>query len=719
MRSVVPSGFYQDELKELSGGYYFNEFQLKHPIQDFEFDPKHLLEGTTGNCFISISNARWNKVHGMETKWKNGNEQILDHYHKCALIITEEPILKLEDKVVQLIVEDSFEVFTKLATVARHKMTHPVIGITGSVGKSSMRLMLEHLLKDEKSIVATRGNHNTQTGVALYSAKLAKNPDVGILEISLNALNNRGNKSLIVAPDICMITSIGEAHLSTLDSVINIAKFKARIMEGLQENGLAIICKDIAENEFNILYKAATRKTKRIKTYSLYDKRADMYVENIRNYKYKTIIKMRYQDRTYEFNMTLPSQGAVINALGAFLCISEMGYSLDKMLHKMDGFKSLERIMELKRITTNDNRTVDIIDDSHNAAIPSMINAIETFKQKQPFYKGNKILVLGQVADLGERSKELHETLLPYILSSGAKVVFGHGKYMRDIIRNLPSNIIGGWFNNAKDLSRRIPYYCVDDSLIVLKGSVSGSDFRLTSHLLPRQLMNSRKVLNDFSKTSLASVLQPLSAMKGYDLQNDRNLFTQGHIASQAIEGLGSIVLLSLLLEKGIDYEREVYLQKWASNDGVTINNKVIRTNTVFTHGELLDVLYETQHPSVIFELANCYYKTRNDAMHIITKFAEENEINSSAVLNLTGRYRVKEQQAYTIKDLEIIGRLLSKYKDRLPFLIEDDTLEIRGIVFGEVKKSCIVYLEEKMITMIGFENKEEIIERLLTLTNQ
>lgn len=715
----VSIGFRQEELQELLDGYYYNDLILSSTINDFEFDPRHIVEESQGLCFISISNDRWNKEHGKKTTWKDGNKEILAHFDKCALIITEKPIIALKDATVQLIVKNSFEVLTQLATAARSRMTHPVIGITGSVGKSSMRLMLEHLLEGERSVVATRGNHNTQTGVPLYGAKLARNPDVGILEISLNALNNRGNKSLIIAPDICIVTSIGEAHLSTLDSVSNIARFKARIMEGLQENGLALICKDIGENEFNILYKAAEQKTNRIKIYSLDDKTADIYVESIIDDKYKTVVKVQHHLKAYEFTMSLPSQGAIVNALGALLCLSEMGYSFEELLYKMADFKSLDRVMELKKITTNDNRIVDIIDDSHNAAIPSMINAIKTFEQKQKFYNGSKILVLGQIADLGDKSEELHQTLLSYILSSGANVVFGHGLYMRKIIRQLPAKLVGGWFTNAKDLSRRIPFYCEDDSLIILKGSVSGSDFRLTSHLLPAQLIRSKKALIDCSSKSLASVLQPLWAMKVYDLQKEQIMLTLGHTTSQAIDGLAPIVLLYLLLEKGMNDNKEVHLQNWATNDGASVDRKLIQTNNIFTLRELLDILYETQHPSAIYELANNYYKKRNDAMHAIVTFSAENGINPSAVLNLTGRYRVKEQQAYTIKDLAILGKLLSKYKDRLPLLMRHDTFEVRGVIFGTVRKSCIVFMGQTMITMIGFEDKKELMQCLIKSVNQ
>src|SRR5699024_403393 len=155
---------------------------------------------------------RWNQFHRKNLPWIDGNERILKYYKNCDLIITEQPIQELEQLVTQIIVKNSFKAIRILAKNARDKMNHPVIGITGSVGKSSTRLSLVHLLKNEHTMVATRRNHNTQAGVPLYGAKLCRNPEIAILEISLNALNNRGNQSVTIRPNVGIVTSIGEAH---------------------------------------------------------------------------------------------------------------------------------------------------------------------------------------------------------------------------------------------------------------------------------------------------------------------------------------------------------------------------------------------------------------------------------------------------------------------------------------------------------------------------
>src|SRR5699024_9484896 len=122
-----------------------------------------------------------------------------------------------------------------------------------------------------------------------------------------------------VRPNVGIVTFIGEAHLSTLHSTVNVAKFKARIFDGLEQNGLAIINKDMGKEEFNILYERAKKRTNLIKTYSLVDESSDLFIKKRVHKKYKTMIIFQYKNKEYAFDMKMPSDGTIINALGAFL----------------------------------------------------------------------------------------------------------------------------------------------------------------------------------------------------------------------------------------------------------------------------------------------------------------------------------------------------------------------------------------------------------------
>lgn len=704
-------GFSIQEITELLDANLYVDSIDNVIVKDFEYSFFQLKENLQkGLCFISISKERWCKAHGKTLPWKNGNEVALRYEKHYDVLITEVPIKELRDTKIQLIVEDSYEVLQKLSKAARLKMRNPVIAITGSVGKSSTRLIMEQLLKDTSTIVATRGNHNTQAGVPLYCAKLCTNPDIGILEISLNALNNRGNQSLVVRPNIAIVTSIGEAHLSTLHSTINIASYKARIFEGLEVGGIAIINADIAEEEKEILIEAAKKRTNQIKFYSMQSNKADLFLRQMKQFKKHTYVECVYENQLFTFTLEMPSVGMVENILGVLLCLLELNYDINGYLDTIKSVRSLERVMEVKEINTKDNRTVTIIDDSHNAAIPSMINAILTFNEKAPFYKGNKLLVLGQVADLGDQSAALHQKLLPYIQKSEADIVIGHGKYMREIIRALPTEKVGGWFTNARTMSKFIPYLCTDDSFIVFKGSVSGGDFQKTSQLLPIMLRSSDQIFSLQSPRQIMDVLQPVPGLIVIHKDTHQTVHREGYSSTISTEGIGAILFFIKMLELGVQNQVYAPLSKWATNRGKSINGKMFKAGTSFSNEELMTELTTTQHPTAIFELSKRYFKSTRNAMKQIEELRNKLGLPEETALNLTGRFRIKEQQRFTLETLkEIAIKQLLSYKDVLPSLSMIDKVKINGIVFGHEKKSLIGYSGDYIICATGYKDIDKL----------
>jgi UDP-N-acetylmuramyl pentapeptide synthase len=587
-------------------------------------------------------------------------------------------------------------------------MENPVIAITGSVGKSSTRLMLENMLADDHIVVATRGNHNTRMGVALYGAKLARRPDFGILEISLNALNNKGNQSLLLRPTVAMVTSIGEAHLSTLHSKKNITSFKSRIIDGLVDGGIMVVNKDIEEPHFQFLEEKAKKKTSRVVTYSLKDSSATLYLETKTIYKTHTEVQFNYQQRTYRFSMQMASEGMISNALGAILCLGEVGLPLDDILPRLHTFRSLDRVLELKEMTTADGRNVTVLDDSHNASIPAMKNAIQTFDERKKFYKGKKILVLGQIADLGADSQSLHDNLVTDILEAEPDIVFGHGTYMRNVIKALPSHLVAGWFTNAKDLAERIPYYCSNDSLVLLKGSVSGSDFRHTSHLLPRSISKSTERLTDFSPHNIVKQLRPQSGLKVYDVKNNCLVKQQGFPKASNLEGIAHILLCMSVLDSQVDLSKTVTLRDWPTNSGESVGGTAFQRGESFTIGDLVEELLRTQHASAIYQLGYSVFGSVSNALRDIQNYAERLQIHEKAVLNLTGRYRVKEQQSYDLEDLLKVGMEMKRLIQEGKWQQGDHQTspETFSVSFGRIKRVTIAINQELLQVQIGFENE-------------
>lgn len=475
------------DFQQFQGFFYDENIAKTIKIDNFEYEKKY-IENKTDNrtAFLSFSKERRSIVNGRTVGWNDGNTIAKNNYTNIDLVVTESPIEELRAELPQFIVEDVWEFMLSLSKYLCEKRSCKVIVISGSVGKSSTRLMLDQVLTQDK-ILSNRGNHNTRFAIPLYLTKMVCDPTVVNLEVSLNALNNGypGPLTNLIQPDIAILTSIGEAHLSTFTSMAQLSEYKARIFNGLKKEGLAIINKDMSKESFDIAYKRAASRTKRIKTYSMHSSDADISLVQFKELKKTTEVTIKYLNKYYTYYLGAASLGMIENSLAVILATVELGYSVDKCTQPFTNFQSLPKIME---ITDHyyQGQEVTIIDDTHNASIPAMINAIETFKTKSVYYNGKKILVLGQVADLGKRSEELHGTLIPIIESAKADVVLGYGEFMKPVVSEL--TVQSRWHSNLRDLLQDILREVNDQSLILLKGSISHSDFYKISALLKKNV---------------------------------------------------------------------------------------------------------------------------------------------------------------------------------------------------------------------------------------
>ncbi|MGX2946967.1 Mur ligase family protein [Enterococcus alishanensis] len=471
-------------------GRFLNEVLAeKIWITDFEYTAGGVKQTEDPNlAFISISADRLNKTLGGNRAPHDNNVVVRNQPNRFELLVTEKPIDELIDEVPQFIVPNTWEFMYEVGEYLRSSTNIPVIAITGSVGKSSTRMMIEHLLSENYSVLSNKGNHNTRFAMPLYMTRLVQSPDLLNLEVSLNALNykDKGPQTTFIKPTISLVTSVGYAHMSGMKDLDVLAEFKANIFKGMEENGVAIINKDIPEAPLQILIKEAEKQTTNIRTYSMKkDSLADLYLVSVKEIKYVTEVTVSFENQLYTYYLKMPSLGMVENSLAALLSIASLGLDFEQFLPKFLNYQSLPKVLELKQGFIEGNK-VDIYDDTHNAAIPSMINAITSFTNKVPYYSGTKILVLGQVADLGKHSEPLHKQLLPFINHSGADVLLGYGEHMEKVVNEV--DIPSFWFNNLEEYLQAILSRVSENSLILLKGSISGSDYKDISPMLAKLL---------------------------------------------------------------------------------------------------------------------------------------------------------------------------------------------------------------------------------------
>lgn len=467
--------------EELFDGYYFREKPTDQTrLTNVEYFSQHLhsLSDYSETIFVCITPEKRAYVNRRPVSWIDGNKQIKGIENRLGLIVTEHPIEDEKITTPQFIVKDSWVFLLQLTAYLRNQFTGPVVAITGSAGKTSTRLLISHLFR-EKKVLENRGNHNVRFAIPLYGSKLLSAPDLVNLEISLNALNSydTGSMSNLVKPTIAIVTSIGEAHLSSLKNTETVALYKSKIFEGLDQTGVALINRDMGEKEFSILLEAAKKHTEIIYTYSLTNQQCDVYVRRMESHREYTEIDVQFFNQRVSYKMQTASEGMIANSLAALLTVWVIKGEIKSVLEKFEDFHSLPKILEKKELNLMDGKTITLIDDSHNASVPAMKNAIDYFHQLQPFYKGNAILVLGQIADLGDTGPSQHEKFRIIIEESTADFIFGYGKLFQPIFQTHEAKSSIQWFETLEELQKAITDKMNEDSLILLKGSVTGSDF--------------------------------------------------------------------------------------------------------------------------------------------------------------------------------------------------------------------------------------------------
>ena len=292
-----------------------------------------------------------------------------------------------------ILVEDSFEALKKLARFYRSQLTIPVIGITGSVGKTSTKEFIAGVLSAKYNVGKTIGNFNNEIGLPLTVLSLRKEHEVAVLEMGISDFGEMSRLSEIARPDYCVLTNIGECHLENLHDRDGVLKAKSEIFKFMNQDGCIIVNGDDD--------KLATLKDKYDNVITFGRKKENDVVaaaEESRGLK-GSFVSIGGRVELSDLTIPLPGEHMVLNALAAAAVAELLGLTEEEIKSGMEKVQSVSGRSNL--IFKND---MTIIDDCYNANPVSMKAAIELLQ----WALGRKIAVLGDMFELGEREKQLH-----------------------------------------------------------------------------------------------------------------------------------------------------------------------------------------------------------------------------------------------------------------------------------------------------------------------
>ena len=383
----------------------------------------------------------------------------------CVLqdtIISDEEIEKCNGKFI-IIVNNVVEALQKIAAYKRSLYDIPIIGVTGSVGKTSTKDIIASVLSRKYKTLKTEGNYNNEIGLPLTLLKL-KDHEAAVIEMGMSSIGEISLLTNIAKPTTAVITIIGSSHIGELGSRENILKAKLEILEGLNENGCLIINND---NDLLNKWNESNKDNHKHITYGIENK-SDLIAKNIKVEKESSSFEITYNNKEYNVIVPVGGQHFIYNSLCAICVGLEYGIDIDEIIKGISEFKLTKRRMEI--IKNSDNIT--IINDSYNASYESMKAALEYISKVEA---KKRIAVLGDVLELGEFSKKMHEKIGEEVLKNKVDVLITVGKEAENISNKAlamgmkADNVYKFERNNeASDLIKQI---AKDGDIVLIKAS--------------------------------------------------------------------------------------------------------------------------------------------------------------------------------------------------------------------------------------------------------
>ena len=331
-----------------------------------------------------------------------------------------------------------------------------IIGVTGSVGKTSTKDFVYTALSPFAKTVRSLGNHNNEIGMPQTIFGFAKDDKFAILEMGMDDLGDVHKLSCAAKPKYAVISCIGVSHLEKLGSQENILKAKLEICDGMDKDGVLVL-----NGDDKFLSKAVVSNPLNVKYFAIDNKDADVTAKDIVQNGLSTTFTICDKIRG-EFSCTIPVVGNhnVMNALSAYTVVTAMGFDPQQTANNLKDY--VPSGMRGKVVAKDG---ITYIEDCYNASPDSMRAAVNTVCS---IAKGRKICVFGDMLELGADSPLMHKAVGEYAKANGVDVMLCFGKEAQHIATGFGEGIL---FESKEAVAEHIKSIVKPDDAVIFKAS--------------------------------------------------------------------------------------------------------------------------------------------------------------------------------------------------------------------------------------------------------
>ena len=391
----------------------------------------------------------------------DGHNFIPQVFEKGAACVLSE--VELENPAGPYIRVTSSEVaLKKIAAFYRQNLPIKVVGISGSVGKTSTKEMIASVVAQKYSVHKTAGNFNNEIGLPLTIFGIRREHQVAILEMGISDFNEMHRLAEVANPDICVITNIGLCHLENLGTRDGILQAKTEMFDHMKEGGVAILNGD----DDKLITKTVVNGKSAI-FYGMSEKHP-IYATDVENLGFEGMaVTIHTPQGAFAAHISIPGEHNVYNALAATAVGLELGLTLYEIKKGIEEAKTIAGRTNLIHVNG-----MNVVDDCYNANPVSMAAALDVLSHA----KGRTIAVLGDMGELGENEAELHYGVGKCVAEKQIHTLFCAGtlasqykKGVEDVLRQNGNGECEAYYFTQRDemIKELLSYVKAGDSILI------------------------------------------------------------------------------------------------------------------------------------------------------------------------------------------------------------------------------------------------------------